>query len=553
MQNTYETLKRHLRNAIYIENGFGLNLFTKKVEVEHLSDTGEMPLRAHRVYAPTRTATIADEERLDEGQLNVEQFFKAAQDFSNEVNILPYLFQPEILEDKFEDFKLKLSGFPLIIIDWQLEDKQDGKNGLDVFEKIIDNNDVLHYYAIYSKEISTAVAAFGEKYTAQIGRIAINEIAVIGNNAVVLFCDKITYSITDIIDRLCKFTVDNYGFLPQMFLNIKHQIEDRSAVLYNQFMGLDSMMSSQLIVDEVYNYDGLQDEILISVIFNQLRNSVKIEKKGNWYLQSVFNKWIQKEFTEDDFNRAQKTVNSFSKNLDFEKFKKRLKIINDEQLLNTINFEGLQNAAQIFFDGHKTEQEDKKIKDKIQEFTIFLALCSDESYYSKYIKLLSLIKFTEYENEQQWTLESLDKSTAKGLCQGDVFINDANSFLICVTPSCQLMRPDKINNTYTFLKGDFAEKKVCNNQKQAYTMHLVNKDKSEVLMVNFEFYSPIVIDFSKKENVQSYGRYKRCYRLNTEYIHKLVELYSEHIKQIGVEELFGKIGERKGFFITKSN
>lgn len=552
MQNTYETLKRHLRNAIYIENGFGLNLFTKKVEVEHLSDTGEVSLRAPRASAPIKTATIADEERLDEGQLNVEKFFKAAQDFSNEVNILPYLFQPEILENKLEDFKLKLSGFPLIIIDWQLEDKRDGKNGLDVFEKIIDNNDVLHYYAIYSKEISTAVAAFEEKYTVQIGRIAINEIGVIGNNAVVLFCDKITYSITDIVDQLCKFTVDNYGFLPQMFLNIKHQIEDRSAVLYNQFMGLDSMMLPQLIVDEVYNYEGLQDEVLISVIFNQLRNSVKIENKGNWYLQSVINKWLQREFTEDDFNRAKETVNTFSKNLDFEKFKARLKIINDEQFLKTIDFDGLQNAAHIFFDGCKMGQVDKKIKDKIQEFTLFLALCSDENYYSKYIKLLSLIKFTEYENEQQWTLESLDESTVKGLCQGDVFINEANSFLICVTPSCQLMRPDKINNTYTFLKGDFAEKKVCNNQKQAYTMHLVNKDKSEVLMVNFEFYSPVVLDFSKEESTQSYGQYKRYYRLNTEYIHKLVELYSEHIKQIGVEELFGKIGERKGFFITKS-
>lgn len=72
-------------------------------------------------------------------------------------------------------------------------------------------------------------------------------------------------------------------------------------------------------------------------------------------------------------------------------------------------------------------------------------------------------------------------------------------------------------------------------------------------MVNFEFYSPVILDFSKAENVLPYKKYKRYYRLNTEYIHKLVELYSEHIKQIGVEELFGKIGDKKGFFVTKSN
>ncbi len=147
----------------------------------------------------------------------------------------------------------------------------------------------------------------------------------------------------------------------------------------------------------------------------------------------------------------------------------------------------------------------------------------------------------------------MDEVKVKALCQGDVFIDEANSFLICVTPSCQLMRPEKINNTYTFLKGYFAEKKVCPNQKQAYTMHLVNKDKSQVLMVNFEFYSPVVLDFSKEEDIQPYKQYKRYYRLNTEYTHKLVELYSEHIKQIGVEEMFGKIGDRKGFFVAKSN
>lgn len=547
MNNTYETLRRHLRNAIYIENSFGLELFKEKIEPE-VDDKKVMLARVSKSNVSGDQLSTS-EERV----IKVEEFFSAAQHYSNKINLLPYLFQPEILEDKILEFKSKLSSFPLIIIDWQLEDREGGKNGLDVFEKIIDNNEVLHYYVIYSKEISTAVAAFGEKYTAQIGRIGVNEIAVIGNNAIVLFCDKIKYSITDIIDQLCAFTEENYGFLPQMFLSVKHQIEDRTAALYNQFMGLDSMMLPQLIADEVYNYEGLQDEVLISVIFNQLRNSVKIENNGNWYLQSVVNKLLKREFSEENFNRAKEKVDTFSKNLDFEKFKARLKKINDEGYLKTISFDGLQNAAQVFCDGNKSGPGDNKIKEKIQAFIVFLSVCSDENYYAKYIKLLSLIKSTEYESEQQWALENLDEVKVKALCQGDVFIDEANSFLICVTPSCQLMRPEKINNTYTFLKGYFAEKKVCPNQKQAYTMHLVNKDKSQVLMVNFEFYSPVVLDFSKEEDIQPYKQYKRYYRLNTEYTHKLVELYSEHIKQIGVEEMFGKIGDRKGFFVAKSN
>ena len=546
MQDTYETLRRHLSNVIYIENCFGLELFNKDVESPTESN-------AARVRVARREVVDAKEAEPEEEAISVEKFFKVSQNFSNKINILPYLFQPEILDEKLEDFKLKLSSFPLIIIDWQLEEGEEGKNGLDVFKKVIENNDVLHYYVIYSGDVSTAVNEFKKNYKPEVGQIAKNKIAVISSNAVVLFCDKPTYSISKIIDQLCEFTEENYGFLPQMFLSVKHQIEDRTAALYNQFMGLDSMMLPQLIADEVYNYEGLQDEVLISVIFNQLRNSVKIENNGNWYLQSVVDKLLKRKFTEDDFKRAQAITNISSKKLDFEQFKARLNKIDEEKYLNPISFNGLQNAAQIFCDGHKSGADDSKIKDKIQEFIVFLSVCSDENYKAKYIKLLSLIKSTEYKSEQQWTLGNLYGDTAKGLCQGDVFIDEANSFLICVTPSCQLMRPEKINNTYTFLKGHFAKKKACPNQKQAYTMHLVNKDKSQVLMVNFEFYAPVVLDVTNENDMEYYKQYKRYYRLNTEYIHKLVELYSEHIKQIGVEELFGKIGERKGFFVAKSN
>ena len=124
------------------------------------------------------------------------------------------------------------------------------------------------------------------------------------------------------------------------------------------------------------------------------------------------------------------------------------------------------------------------------------------------------------------------------LCQGDIFINeDSSSYLICITPSCQLIRPGKINNTYTFLRGTFSDNSVSKTQKQKYSMYLTNRDKTEVRLVNWEFFEPIVLKFPILEG---YEQYERFYRLNTEYTHKLIQLYSEYIKQIGVEELFAK-------------
>ncbi|MCH5151909.1 MAG: hypothetical protein J1F65_04555 [Clostridiales bacterium] len=541
MQSTNDTLRRHLSNVIYIENSFGLELFKQPIE----QPVDVSPVMRSRVSARGTVANVDDDRGT---AISVEDFFKASQNYSNDINVLPYLFQPEILNEVSGNFLSKLSTFPLIIIDWQLEDGENGKNGLDVFVKIINNSDVLHYYVIYSKDVSAAVEAFKSKYPSVAEKIEKNEIAVIGNNAIVLFCDKVSHSINDIIEQLCKFTEDNYGFLPQMFLSVKQQIEDRTAILYNQFMGLDSMMLPQLIADEVYSYEGLQEEVLISVVFNQLRNSVKIENNGNLYLKSVVNKLLKKEFTEEDFKRAKKVVGKLSNNLTFKHFNERLKEISDLEYLKSIDFEGLKNASTLFFDGKTSDEEDKKTSEKISGFILFLSICSDANYFDRYIKLLSIIKWTDYNLSQQWTFEEcLNRGKIKGLCQGDVFIDDSNSFLLCITPSCQLLRPDKINNTYTFLKGHVTNTKLQSNQKQAFTMHLANQNKTKILPINWAFYSPVVIDFSNAQNITPYNGYKRFYRLNTEFTHKIVELYSEHIKQIGVEELFGKKNEGEHF------
>lgn len=560
MVNTNDVLRQHLSNIIYIDNNFGLDLFKTTPAREDQSGTDyENAILFRKSPASVVENEVEPDLSQESKTISVEDFFRETQTNALDLNIMPYYYVADKFWDEKEKFKCKLSHFPLIIIDWQLEKGENAKNGVDVFEEIIKDNDILHYYVIYSNEIGEAIKSFKEKYPeVQIGQISENEVAFI-NNAIIMFANKRTSDIGFIIDKLTSFTVDNYGYLPQMFLSVKQQIEDRTAVLYHDFMGLDSMMLPQLICDEAYNYDGMQEEVILSLIVNKLREDLKLEKQQDCYGKNTLIKMLNKSFSEEDFKRAKSVVKKIP-DISFETFCSRVKTIIESNCIQNFDFVSLKNAAQIFLTGSTEDNfgsdmsedaKNNKRKVNIKKFVLFLSICSDKEYYSKYVKLLSLIKFSEYKPDLCWLLEECsDDVKAKGLCQGDVFIDEnSNLFLLCITPSCQLIRPEKIKNTYTFLQGHFAKNEMQKTQKQGFSMHLVNKEKDKVVLVNWDFYDPVIIDFSDKELLGNFKSYKRFYRMNMEYIHKVVELYSEYVKQIGVEELFGKCIDEKEFFV----
>ena len=544
-------LRNHLSNVIYIENNFGLDLFKSKVEVEQgaLEDF-EDALDMRQPPAAVANQTPVDETGIDNKSVLLSDFFGTVQRHAADINILPYYYDVNAFWDQTDSLKKKLSHFPLIIIDWQLEVKEVKRTGIDVLETIIQGNEILHYYVIYSNEISSAMTSFSQRFTdIKIGEIKENGVIAL-DNAIVMFANKRTKNLNEIIEALEKFTIENYGYLPQLFLNVKQQIENKTAALYNEFMGLDSMMLPQLIMDEAYDYEGMQEDVIGSIILNKLRSDLVIDKYDFSYGYVVLDKLLNTSFSEESYNKAMSGLKNSPKSMSYELCKQRIQKILEQKCLKGFDYNSLKDAAQIFFTGDTNdpfgniseEKKNVKRKEQIWSFILFLSICCDEKYYSKYAKLLSLIKLTDYKEDLRWTMQECGEDIkVKALCQGDVFINETNdSFLLCITPACQLIRPDKINNTYTFLRGSFAQKGADVRQKQIFSTHLVDKDKTKVILVNWEFFSPIVIDFSKTDLLATFADYKRCYRLNVEYIHKIIELYSEYIKQIGVEELFGK-------------
>lgn len=544
-------LRNHLSNVIYIENNFGLDLFQSKVELEHGDlENFEDALSMRQSPSAVAIQTTVDETNIDNKSDSLSNFFGAVQRNAADINILPYYYDASVFWTQTDSLKKKLSHFPLIIIDWQLEEKDVEKTGIDVLQTIIQDNEVLHYYVIYSNEISSAMTSFSQKFTdVKIGEVKENGVIAL-ENAIVMFANKRTRNLNEIIEALEKFTVENYGYLPQLFLSVKQQIEDQTAILYNEFMGLDSMMLPQLIMDEAYDYEGMQEEVISSIIINKLRSNLVIDKHDFSYGYLVLDKLLNTSFSEESYDKAIRALKNSPRGITYDICKQRIQKIIEQKCLKGFDFNSLKEASQIFFTGDTHEpfenaSDGKKMSNRkvqIWSFILFLSICCDEKYYSKYVKLLSLIKLTEYQESLCWTLSDCGEDIrAKALCQGDVFINETNdSFLLCITPSCQLIRPDKINHTYTFLKGSFAKKAAEGKQKQVFSTHLIDSNKTKVLLVNWEFFSPIVIDFSKSEQFTDLNTYKRYYRLNMEYTHKIVELYSEYIKQIGVEELFGK-------------
>ena len=545
-------LRNHLSNVIYIENNFGLDLFKTEINITK-DDTDDFEDAIMMRQEPSLVAneSTASEENLQSNEISISDFFSAVQRHNSDVNIMPYYYDSSMFWNQTHLLKKKLSHFPLIIIDWQLEENDSPKTGMDVFEEIIKDNQILHYYVIYSNEISKAITSFSEKFTdIKFGEIKEDGIAVI-DNAIVMFANKRTRNIDDIISALENFTIMNYGYLPQQFLSIKQQIENKTAALYNNFMGMDSIMLPQLVMDEAYDYDGMQEEIISSILINKLRSELVIDKQKVSYGHLVLQRLLNTKFSKETYETAIKSLKKPPKEISYEICNERIKQILDSKCLKEFDFISLKNAAQIFFSGDIKEtfdvswpehKKNAKRKEQIWSFILFLSICCDEKYYDKYLRLLSLIKLTIYQDSYCWTLQDCeDDVKAKALCQGDVFINEtSDSFLLCITPSCQLIRPDKINATYTFLKGCFSKTSADSKQKQIFSTHLINRDKNQVVLVNWEFFSPVVIDLSKKGMITNLSSYMRCYRLNMEYTHKIIELYSEYIKQIGVEEMFGK-------------
>ena len=158
-----------------------------------------------------------------QSNMTVETFFGATQDYAPDLNILPYYYEPVKFWDNINFIKQKLSHFPLIIIDWSLEGENGKKTGIDVFDEIVKDTETLHYYVIYSNEVSKAIEMFKSKYPdVQLGSISENNVAVV-KDVIIMFANKQTCNADLIIEKLATFTVENYGYLPQMFLSVKQQ------------------------------------------------------------------------------------------------------------------------------------------------------------------------------------------------------------------------------------------------------------------------------------------------------------------------------------------
>ena len=138
-------LRKHLSNVIYIENNFGLDLFKSKVEVEHggLEDF-EDALDMRQPPAAVANQPSVDETSVGNKSVLLSDFFGTVQKRAADMNILPYYYDASTFWPQTDSLKKKLSHFPLIIIDWQLEEKDVKRTGIDVLETIIQDNEILH-------------------------------------------------------------------------------------------------------------------------------------------------------------------------------------------------------------------------------------------------------------------------------------------------------------------------------------------------------------------------------------------------------------------------
>lgn len=115
--------------------------------------------------------------------------------------------------------------------------------------------------------------------------------------------------------------------------------------------------------------------------------------------------------------------------------------------------------------------------------------------------------------------------------------NTENKFLLCITPLCDTVRPEKVEYYYKFLVGeklnDYKPENLKNDKPNHY--YLAVPIDGELSIIKWNFYQ---VKTAKLQDEML--NFKPIINLKKEYIQKIANLYTSYQSRAGVDELFYK-------------
>lgn len=140
---------------------------------------------------------------------------------------------------------------------------------------------------------------------------------------------------------------------------------------------------------------------------------------------------------------------------------------------------------------------------------------------------------------------------------GDILTKQTDGtteYLLCLTPPCDALRPDKTNFNIIFIHGfEVPSDQLVRERKQNCHLSVIparNGDSTTLRYVNWEFFKIVRFDLSIEADYQDLCTWERPFRMAESYTRQISNLFTAHFSRAGVDEIFMKSASNiRGLFI----
>jgi hypothetical protein len=514
---------------------------------------------------------------------------------NNGNKVSPFFFEGDHQVDRVTSL---IEHSHLTILDWEL-DLTGGETTIKILDSVLKNTKRLKLLVVYTKNPLQASKMIRDKFEDKI--IDSGQTNVEGSmvdifdfqEAFILVCKKKELPSNKLLETFIDLLVRKFGLFQFVFFDAINKIVSETATILKQFSypfentlllqlqssGFNSTDYAKIISRMVANHitkvidvdSRIMDEIterwkknivtllamedtklleLLSSKFEtleQAQNSGTNGKKNKKYISYInkisLEKWREIFTLMQGLNLNEagslkpvmdiiiEHVVAMSAEADFEKNKKLVDLCQDNQTLK-------EQCLALYRSNVKSDVT-RWVSPLLP--SILLTLIADHmtpNYSSSVADLVHLMKVIEHKDIRLDNINTIIGTNAivNYLNTGDILI-DGDKHLLCISPSCDVFRPEKVKNKLKFVTG----KKIDGDSA------FINLKTYEHLTILPDYENPgklicVLWDFSLTEvhYIGDLSNYIRPYRLESGYIQQIMNAYIAYQSRTGVDELFVK-------------
>ncbi len=424
------------------------------------------------------------------------------------------------------------------------------------------------------------------------------------NSVLYMICEKDKFNFHMIMDSLVNIFIREVGYFPIAFIDMIARLERRVPYYLNEFsypfdkllllqtssdglpVGEVSHTISNMVMNNIKTDIDLDENVLNGIYENQihllsdiLNNDEEFKNKLCKSLDVIFdrlecteeNRSILRSISTEEYKEIIKKAIS-----DFMNLSKGIHKASESmaKLYGKKKAEKIINENGIIGESSKVKSElirlyKEQFKEKAEKIfpACLMVLANPEESYdvNRLVTSLKVVNYKEGERkisdifqecydlkEEEMCIKTDNNGPKLGLLQnklnsGDILYKketengEVGTFYLCIVPSCQLLRPKKVEGNILFVEGKIVSEKPNEQLKDSehFTILPGIDDKNKLVRVVWKYHRIVALDLNKI-SCSDYENLYRPYRLTYEYVRQIIGEFVAFYSKSGVEELFLK-------------